>query len=203
MGCDFGVTLNHGGGYPGYGSHVLLIPQKGLGVFALTNRTYGGPSGAVWDAAAVLTKAELLQGSNVAVSDDLARAYRAVGAIYKAGNVTRPKTMLAMNFLMDRDAAGWSRDLAKSRRRLGNATRPRPSSHRRHGREFKWRCTHGRVTGSVLLAPTTPRAFSRSSWRFSRADCQRAQAHAPCVRECRVADAAADNSYGTAPWRKA
>lgn len=58
----------------GDGSHVLLIPQKGLGVFALTNRTYGDPSGAVWDAAAVLTKAELCVDRMVAVSDELARA---------------------------------------------------------------------------------------------------------------------------------
>ncbi len=157
MGCDFGVTLNHGGGYPGYGSHVLLIPQKGLGVFALTNRTYGGPSGAVWDAAAVLTKAELYKDRTPAVSDDLARAYRAVGAIYKAGKVTAAKDVLAMNFLMDRDAAGWSRDLAKLKKAVGECeTTAGIKATGAMAGEFKWRCTHGRVTGSVLLAPTTP-----------------------------------------------
>ncbi len=62
VGCDFGVTMSHGGGYPGYGSHVLLIPAKGLGVFAFANRTYAGPSGAVWDAAAALSEEDILQG---------------------------------------------------------------------------------------------------------------------------------------------
>jgi hypothetical protein len=37
--CELGLTLSHGGGYPGYGSHVLL-PDYGVGVFAFTNRSY-------------------------------------------------------------------------------------------------------------------------------------------------------------------
>eukprot|EP01031_Cornospumella_fuschlensis_P018448 gene18448-22579_t len=45
------LTLAHGGGYPGYGSHVMLMPDTGTGVFALANRTYAGPSGPAWDTA--------------------------------------------------------------------------------------------------------------------------------------------------------
>ena len=37
--CELGLTLSHGGGYPGYGSHVLLLPDYGVGIFALANRT--------------------------------------------------------------------------------------------------------------------------------------------------------------------
>ena len=157
VGCDFGVTLSHGGGYPGYGSHILLIPNKGLAVFALANRTYAGPSGAVWDAAAALAKEDFFKDRPIIASDDLARAYRAVGAIYKAGNLSANKDQLAMNFLLDRDAAGWTRDLAKLRKAVGEcdtSTAITPSGSM--AGEFKWRCTTGRVNGSVLLAPTTP-----------------------------------------------
>ena len=49
--CDLGLTLSHGGGYPGYGSHVLLLPDYGVGIFAFANRTYAGPRPPVWDAA--------------------------------------------------------------------------------------------------------------------------------------------------------
>jgi hypothetical protein len=157
VGCDFGVTLSHGGGYPGYGSHVLLIPQKGIGIFALTNRTYGGPSGAVWDAAATLTRADVFKDRLLPVSDDLARAYRAVRSIYKAGSVAGEKDQLAINFLMDRDAAGWSRDLATLRKSMGDCdTSTVINATGALAGEFKWRCAHGRVTGSVLLAPTKP-----------------------------------------------
>ena len=59
--CDLGVTLSHGGGYPGYGSYVLLLPDYGIGIFALANRTYAGPRAPVWDAAVSLQKAGLLK----------------------------------------------------------------------------------------------------------------------------------------------
>uniref|UniRef100_UPI00262078FD serine hydrolase domain-containing protein n=1 Tax=Novosphingobium sp. TaxID=1874826 RepID=UPI00262078FD len=42
--CDYGTVLAHGGGYPGYGSHVMVLPEYGAALFALTNRTYAGPS---------------------------------------------------------------------------------------------------------------------------------------------------------------
>jgi CubicO group peptidase (beta-lactamase class C family) len=58
--CDLGLTLAHGGGYPGYGSHVMLMPKNGVGIFALANRTYAGPSAPAWDAAVAMFKAGLL-----------------------------------------------------------------------------------------------------------------------------------------------
>ncbi len=62
-----------------------------------------------------------------------------------------------MNFLMDRDAAGWSQDLAKLQKSVGDCdTTPAITATGAMAGDFKWRCTHGRVTGSVLLAPTTP-----------------------------------------------
>ncbi|MCF8533933.1 MAG: beta-lactamase family protein, partial [Reyranella sp.] len=38
--AELGRRLHHAGGLPGYGSHVLMIPGKGVGVFAFGNRTY-------------------------------------------------------------------------------------------------------------------------------------------------------------------
>jgi serine-type D-Ala-D-Ala carboxypeptidase/endopeptidase len=38
--CDLGFTLSHSGGYPGYGSHVLLLPDRSTALFAFANRTY-------------------------------------------------------------------------------------------------------------------------------------------------------------------
>jgi CubicO group peptidase (beta-lactamase class C family) len=155
--CDLGATLFHGGGYPGYGSHVLLLPEHGVGLFALTNRTYGGPSGAVWDAAIALKKAGLLADEPAAVGADLAAAYRAVAAIYAQGDVAAAGDTLAMNFLLDRDAAGWHRDLAELKAQAGDcdATAPIRATGALSG-DFAWTCAIGRITGSVLLAPTRP-----------------------------------------------
>jgi hypothetical protein len=155
--CDLGFTLSHSGGYPGYGSHVLLLPDHGVGLFAFANRTYAGPIGAVWDAALSLSKAGFLKDRSVPVGEELGSAYRAVGAIYRQGDVQPVVDQLAMNFLLDRDAAGWARDLASLRTQVGDCDTavPMTASSALSG-EFTWRCVHGRVTGTLLLAPTRP-----------------------------------------------
>ena len=155
--CELGLTLSHGGGYPGYGSHVLLLPSSGVGIFALANRTYAGPAGPVWDAAMVLQRAGLLKERPTPVGEALASAYRAVGAIYAAGDIAAGGDVFAMNFLLDRDAAGRARDIARLKKQAGDCETKAPltASSMLSG-DFVWRCAHGRVTGSVLLSPTTP-----------------------------------------------
>ena len=39
----FGTFVHHGGGYPGYGSHMVWHPASGLGVVGLANARYAGP----------------------------------------------------------------------------------------------------------------------------------------------------------------
>jgi serine-type D-Ala-D-Ala carboxypeptidase/endopeptidase len=158
MDCDLGLTLGHAGGYPGYGSYVLLFPNRGIGIFAFANRTYAGPSAAVWDAAIALEKSGLLgQERAVPVSADLARAYRAAAAIYAAGEITAGGDVLAMNFVLDRSADGWARDLEQLKAQVGECetTQPLTASGELTG-DFTWRCTHGRVKGTLELAPTRP-----------------------------------------------
>lgn len=155
--CDLGLTLSHGGGYPGYGSHVMLMPDVGVGIFAFANRTYAGPSGPVWDAAVAMHKAGYLKTRQSISSAQLTGAYRAVQAIYKAGNIDNAGDLFAVNFLMDRDAAGWARDLASLKEKVGECdTSAAVSPTGALSGSFTWRCATGRVTGSVLLAPTLP-----------------------------------------------
>ena len=158
MDCDLGLTLSHSGGYPGYGSHVLLLPNRSVGIFAFASRTYAGPSAPVWDAALALDKAALLGRERaVPIGADLERAYRTVGEIYKAGDVMAGRDLLAMNFLLDRDADGWGRDLANLKRQVGDCQTAEPlSASGELTGEFAWRCTHGRIRGSLELAPTHP-----------------------------------------------
>jgi D-alanyl-D-alanine-carboxypeptidase/D-alanyl-D-alanine-endopeptidase len=155
--CDLGFTLRHSGGYPGYGSHVLLLPDRGAGLFAFANRTYAGPSSAVWDAALALAKAGYFKDRSVPVSAALAGAYHTVATIYRSGSVGGNEDQLAMNFLLDRDADGWKRDLAGLHAKLGDCDTAAPiTAHSAMTGEFTWNCAHGRLAGSVSLAPTSP-----------------------------------------------
>jgi D-alanyl-D-alanine-carboxypeptidase/D-alanyl-D-alanine-endopeptidase len=153
-----GLTISHSGGYPGYGSHVLLLPDRGIGIFAMANRTYAGPARAVWDAAVALDQAGLLGDEREpVVSESLASAYRAAGAMYQAGSVDAAREQLAMNFLLDRDAEHWSREFARLKAEVGECDTTAPiSATGAHTGDFSWRCRHGRLNGSLMLAPTRP-----------------------------------------------
>lgn len=165
--CELGLTLSHGGGYPGYGSHVVLLPDYGVGIFALANRTYSGPRAPVWDAAVTLVRGGHVKTRPVAVTPALATAYAAVGTMFGAGAVTAAGDVLAMNFLMDRDAEHWARDLVALKAQVGACDTKAPVAPTGAlSGDFTWRCETGRVRGSVLLAPTSaPRIQSLSLTR--------------------------------------
>jgi serine-type D-Ala-D-Ala carboxypeptidase/endopeptidase len=153
--CDLGITLNHGGGYPGYGSHVLLLPDYGIGIFALANRTYAGPRAPVWDAAVTLQRAGYLKPRASDPSNALTGAYATATKIYTSGSVMSAGDALAMNFLLDKDADHWARSLAELKRDVGVCETAVPIAPTGElSGEFTWRCERGRVKGQLLLAPT-------------------------------------------------
>lgn len=157
MDCDLGLTLSHGGGYPGYGSHVLLLPEAGVGIFALSNRTYAGPSGPVWDAAIALRKAGELRPAAVALNPLLAEMEAAARDAYAAGSLAPLDGRLAMNFLMDRSAANWASEFARLKAIVGDCPTADPLTPTGNLTAlFRWHCTKGKLSGQILLAPTNP-----------------------------------------------
>jgi CubicO group peptidase (beta-lactamase class C family) len=154
--CDLGLTLGHGGGYPGYGSYLLLLPDYGVAVFAFANRTYAGPSPAVWQAALALQQQGLLTPRTLPVSPALAANYRAAQAMWTAGNLSPGQGHLAMNFLMDRSVENWAREFTRLK---GEAGTCQPGPITPTGAltgTFEWTCERGHVQGQLLLAPTSP-----------------------------------------------
>ncbi|MGL4542469.1 MAG: serine hydrolase domain-containing protein [Polymorphobacter sp.] len=157
--CDLGRFLTHGGGYPGYGSNVLLLPDRGVGVFVLTNRTYAGPSALTQKLALALVASGDFPERALPVSAGVAAGYATVRAIWAAASVTGAGpgagAALAVNFLLDRDAAHWAQELAKLRAAVGPcpATEAVSAVSALQGR-FSWTCAHGRIDGDFLLAPT-------------------------------------------------
>jgi hypothetical protein len=147
---------------------VLLLPDYGVGIFALANRTYAGPRAPVWDAAVALLRAGRLKPRTLAPSAALISAYAAAVKMFTAGSVTSAGDALAMNFLMDRDAEHRARDFAALKSEVGacDTAAPIVPASALAG-EFTWSCERGRVRGQLLLAPTpTPQiqslTFARS-----------------------------------------
>lgn len=165
--CDLGLTLAHGGGYPGYGSHVMLMPEYGVAVFALSNRTYAGPSGPAWDMAVAMHKAGLLKRAPETPAPILTELVAAARAAYDMGNIAPLEGRLAMNFLMDRSAANWTRELARVKEQAGACSTSEPLTPRgAMATAFRWNCEKGFVDGQLLLAPTSPLTVQALSLRF-------------------------------------
>jgi CubicO group peptidase (beta-lactamase class C family) len=158
--CDLGLTLAHGGGYPGYGSYLLLLPERGVAIFAFANRTYAGPSPPVWAAALELHRQGLLPARSLPVSSALADTYAAAGAMWRAGTLEPGRNRLAMNFLMDRSAENWAAEVARLKAQTGECETGAPlTATGALAGNFAWTCERGRIQGQLLLAPTDPPAI--------------------------------------------
>ena len=60
-----------------------------------------------------------------------------------------------MNFLLDRDAPAWAREIARLKSEIGACATDAPITPTgRMTGEFTWRCEHGRLKGVLELAPT-------------------------------------------------
>jgi hypothetical protein len=152
--CDLSY-VTHTGGYPGYGSVVILMPEAGVGVFAFSSRTYGAPVPPAYKAVKLMTDAGLAPSRPVVLSPGLTAGYEAARMIWQAGDVLAAKNRLAMNMLMDRTAGSWKIDLAGLKAQVGicrTDTMIEPTTAMA-GR-FRWACDRGTLAGSILLAPT-------------------------------------------------
>lgn len=152
--CLLGAVLFHSGGYPGYGSHMLLLPEAGVGIFAFSNRTYAAPLAPVWDAAGVLQRAGQVQRQRVPVSAALAAGYAAAQRMWAAGRIDGEPGVLAENMLMDRSADNWAAEFARLKAESGDCDTAAPIAPTgAMAGQFQWRCSNGRVNGQLLLAP--------------------------------------------------
>jgi len=132
---------------------VILLPEKGLGIFAFASKTYGGASLPALRAALALKRAGALAERTIPVSPGLAAAYDAARAVWRSADIT--SAPLANNVLMDHDAAGWRALITNVKTEVGACAADEPITpvSAMEGR-FAWTCEHGRLTGRVQRAPT-------------------------------------------------
>ncbi|WEK42237.1 MAG: serine hydrolase [Candidatus Sphingomonas colombiensis] len=151
--CDLGQVVSHTGGYPGYGSVVMLMPDAGVGVFAFSNRTYGAPSRPAFQAMMALRAARLANDRLLPVSAGLADAYHAAKASWRSGDPA--SAPLAMNVPLDRDLSRRRSDIAALKTKVGACTMEEPIApvSAMEG-TFVWKCATGEVSGRVQRAPT-------------------------------------------------
>jgi CubicO group peptidase (beta-lactamase class C family) len=153
--CDAGLILTHGGGFPGFGSYVAIMPDSGIGVFAFANRTYAEAYGPVWDAAIKLSKSGLA-AEPAAISPDpkLQAAYEGVAKVYNASDISSGGVEFEDNFFLDRSVDRWNRQIAGINSIAGKCDTAAPlETDGRLSGSFDWNCENARITGVVTLSP--------------------------------------------------
>lgn len=150
--ATLGRRLHHSGGLPGYGSHMLILPEVGLGVFAFANRTYA-PMSRITVRAAETFQAVQSAHSSAAPSAWLRRAVEAIAAAYSTGRIETAEPMFAGNLLLDMPASLRNAELTRLKQRLGEGKLESITpTHALAGR-FVIACVGGRLRGTVILSP--------------------------------------------------
>lgn len=155
--CVLGPHFTHSGGLPGYGSNVLMLPERGVGVFAFSNLTYAPVSLVVRDAAIALTKTGAFPVRAMPPSAGLQAMAAAIQRMYAAGDVLAAPGALAMNVLPDRDAPRRNAEIAALKTVLGacRAANPITADNAMSG-VLTYPCERGTLRVRVTLASTTP-----------------------------------------------
>ena len=166
--CELGNWLAHGGGYPGYGSYMILMPDRRTGLFAFSNRTYAGPSAPLIEAALTLVRGGLAPVRPAPASDILSERYADLGRIWAAGDVSVARDRLAMNFLMDRSVENWRTVLGLLKTDAGACAADAPITPTGAlSGTFRWTCEKGVIEGRLLLAPTNPATIQALNFRLT------------------------------------
>lgn len=150
---ELGRRLHHAGGLPGYGSHVLMLPDRGRGVFAFGNRTYAPMSKLTPQLAGIWHRATP-KPAPAAPSPALRRAIDAVIAAYAAGRIEDVADACAVNLLLDKPARLRNAELADLKKRLGKATTVAAiePEHALAG-DIVLACERGRLKIELVLSP--------------------------------------------------
>ena len=148
-----GRTLHHRGGLPGYGSHVLISPDTGIGLFTFANITYAEADKTNLDAALALHQAGLWKPRARRVSPALTAAVDFALQAYASGKLDEHSPLLAVNLLPDEPAADRNAKLATLKARLGAGTLSRIEPQHDLAGRFIATCAKGTLTGTVTLTP--------------------------------------------------
>jgi CubicO group peptidase (beta-lactamase class C family) len=164
--CRFEHIVGHGGGLPGFGSYMAWLPDYGVGMFAMANLTYVGPSQPISQAWDVMRKTGGLQKRELPASPVLTRTRDQIFDLWKSWDVESLKKIAAMNLLLDIPAAQREAQIRQLKSEVGQCSTAGPvmPENRMRG-QFNLTCEKGTVGVFFTLAPTKPPGVQHLSFQ--------------------------------------
>jgi len=153
----FGHGVSHGGGLPGFGSYFVLLPDYGVGVVILSNKTYAPVGTVMPQILDALAQTGGLAPRTLQPSPVLAQLRAVVQRWLENGADDEIAAHAADNFYLDADAGRRRAELDALRAEVGGYTRVGEfcASNALRG---AWRieCERGGIDVFVTLTPTLP-----------------------------------------------
>ncbi len=100
-------SAGHGGGLPGFGSHMRWAPDDGIGVIALANLTYANVHDACRDALELLIRESGSRPRPVSLTSPLQSAHEALCQLLNTWDDDLADRLFADNFFLDLDRDHW------------------------------------------------------------------------------------------------
>ncbi len=149
--------VGHGGGLPGFGSHMRWAPAYGVGVVSVANLTYAGVSIACSKALETLIESTHVKAYTLPIAPTLAAAHADLLRLLAKWDADLADTLFADNFFLDADVAHRQPEFAQLRVTHGTLTPDGPfvvENWLRGG----WRMTgeRGWCQFFITLSPTVP-----------------------------------------------
>jgi hypothetical protein len=158
----FGRVIGHGGGYPGFGSHMRWHPASGLGVIAFANARYANAGLLAREILGVLLHAEVVPAHRTRPGAATHAARTGVERLLEAWDDEIASKLFAMNVALDEPLESRQAVLARIRERHGRLVPDPdvPGQSLSPFHEVWWLVGEqgGRVRVEILLTPeATPR----------------------------------------------
>ncbi len=176
--CEFSHIVAHSGGLPGFGSQMRWLPEYGVGLIALGNRTYTPWGGALDEATSILARTGALKPRAIDPSAELQSARIAVESLVSQWDDSVARELAAMNLFLDRSLERRRAEFAQLAQELG-VCRSRPgyvSLENRLRGDWMFDCERGTLRASVTLSPTIPPKVQHLELRRGTARDERAPA---------------------------
>ncbi len=155
--CGLSHTVAHGGGLPGFGSHMRWLPDHGVAIIAMGNLTYTSWGRVTEDVLDALARTGGLTPRTPQPSAALLAARTAVNRLIDRWDDAEAKALAADNLFLDSPADARRRQVEAIRERLG-ACRDDGAFEVENALRGTWKlaCDRGSLRVALTLAPTMP-----------------------------------------------
>ena len=156
--CEFGHVVAHSGGLPGFGSQMRWLPEYGVALLAMGNRTYTGWGGVFTQALDLLHKTGALTPRMAAPSPALLQARDDVSRLVMGWDDALADRVAAVNLFLDRSKERRRREIDALRAKVGACRSTDHFTFVENALRGTWTlaCERGDLDIAVTLAPTMP-----------------------------------------------